>query len=200
MSKQTIVSIGREYGSGGHVIAELLSKNLDLPLYDRNILSEIAKEKGNSYEEYQAYDEKAPNPFLTRSVLGQSNSVEKIVADLQFDFLRQKAKAGESFIVLGRCAEDVLRGTKGLISIFLLADQDTKAKRIMEKFDLDENEAIAKMKRHDRKRKYYHNTYASGKWGDSRTYDLCINTSRLGLSKTAEELVNYIRFRMEHDT
>ncbi|MGN0389520.1 MAG: AAA family ATPase [Wujia sp.] len=200
MSKQTIISIGREFGSGGHVIAELLSESLGLPLYDRNILSEIEKEKGNSYEEYHAYDEKAPNPFLTRIVHGQTNSVEKIVAELQFDFLRQKAKEGESFIVLGRCAEEVLRGTKGLISIFLLADRDAKVKRVMEKFDLDENEAIAKMKRHDRKRKYYHNTYASGKWGDSRTYDLCINTSRLGLEKTAEELVNYIRFRMEHDT
>lgn len=200
MSKQTIISIGREYGSGGHVIAELLSKSLGLPLYDRNILSEISKEKGNSYEEYHAYDEKAPNPFLTRSVLGQSNSVEKIIADLQFDFLRQKARAGESFIVLGRCAEEVLRETKGLISIFLLADTDVKVKRIMEKFDLDEDDAIAKMRRHDRKRKYYHNTYSSHKWGDSRAYDLCINTSRLGLKATADELADYIRFRMEHDT
>ncbi len=198
MSKQTIISISREYGSGGHIIAEELSKSLNLPLYDRNILSEISKEKGHPDERYHKYDEKAPNPFLARSVLGQSNSVEKIVAELQFDFIRKKAKDGESFIVLGRCAEEILRGTEGLISIFLLADPDTKLKHIMDKFNLSKNDALTKIKRHDRNRKLYHNTYSSHKWGDSRAYDLCINTSRLGFKETTDELLHYIQFRMEH--
>ena len=90
--------------------------------------------------------------------------------------------------------------TDDLISIFLLADPEAKVKRIMEKFEVSEDEVIAKMRRHDRNRKNYHNTYASYKWGDSRAYDLCINTSRLGLRASAEAIENYIRFRMQSET
>ena len=91
MDKQVIISIGREYGSGGHVIAVALAKHYNLPIYDRNILDELSKETGNSYDVYKKYDEKPANPFTTRTVLGQSNSIEKIVAQMQFDFLKEKA-------------------------------------------------------------------------------------------------------------
>lgn len=119
MNKQVIISIGREYGSGGHVIAEIIAKHYNIPLYDRNILDELSKETGNSYDVYKKYDEKPANPFITRTVLGQSNSVEKIIAEMQFNFLKEKAESGESYVVLGRCAEDILQDNDGLISIFL---------------------------------------------------------------------------------
>lgn len=196
MGKQVIISIGREYGSGGHIVAGKISKSLNLPLYDRNILDEISEKTGSSYEQYRPYDEKVPNPLLTRSVRGQSNSVEKIVAEIQFDFLREKAKKGESFVVLGRCADEILQGTDGLITIFLLGDLNVRKQRVMEVSKLSEADALAKIKRHDRKRKLYHNTYSSHKWGDSRTYDICINTSRLGIEATADELLRYIEARI----
>lgn len=196
MDKQVIISIGREYGSGGHVIAEALAKHYNLPLYDRNILDEISKETGNSYDVYKKYDEKPANPFTTRTVLGQSNSVEKIVAQMQFNFLKERAAKGESYVVLGRCAEDILQDNKGLISIFLVGDTDVKKQRIMTVKNVSEAEALSKMKRHDKNRKQYHNSFSSGKWGDSRFYDLCINTSRLGLDASAEELIRYIDARI----
>lgn len=196
MDKQVIISIGREYGSGGHVIANALAKHYNLPLYDRNILDELSKETGNSYDVYKKYDEKPANPFTTRTVLGQSNSVEKIVAQMQFDFLKEKAVKGESYVVLGRCAEDILQDNRGLISIFLVGDTDVKKQRIMTVKNVSETEALAKMKRHDKNRKQYHNSFSSGKWGDSRFYDLCINTSRLGLDASAEELIRYIDARI----
>lgn len=92
MNKQVIISIGREYGSGGHVIAEMIAKHYNIPLYDRNILDELSKETGNSYDVYKKYDEKPANPFITRTVLGQSNSVEKIIAEMQFNFLKERQK------------------------------------------------------------------------------------------------------------
>ncbi len=182
MNKQVIISIGREYGSGGHVIAEIIAKHYNIPLYDRNILDELSKETGNS--------------FITRTVLGQSNSVEKIIAEMQFNFLKEKAESGESYVVLGRCAEDILQDNDGLISIFLVGDTDVKQKRIMEVKHVSADEALTKMKRHDKSRKQYHNSFSSGKWGDSRYYDVCINTSRLGLKASAEELIRYIDARV----
>ena len=174
MNKQVIISIGREYGSGGHVIAEIIAKHYNIPLYDRNILDELSKETGNSYDVYKKYDEKPANPFITRTVLGQSNSVEKIIAEMQFNFLKEKAESGESYVVLGRCAEDILQDNDGLISIFLVGDTDVKQKRIMEVKHVSADEALTKMKRHDKSRKQYHNSFSSGKWGDSRYYDICI--------------------------
>ena len=196
MNKQVIISIGREYGSGGHVIAEMIAKHYNIPLYDRNILDELSKETGNSYDVYKKYDEKPANPFITRTVLGQSNSVEKIIAEMQFNFLKEKAESGESYVVLGRCAEDILQDNDGLISIFLVGDTDVKQKRIMEVKHVSADEALTKMKRHDKSRKQYHNSFSSGKWGDSRYYDVCINTSRLGLKASAEELIRYIDARV----
>ena len=109
MNNQVIISISREFGSGGRAIAQNVAKSLNLPLYDRNILSEISNEDGNSYEDFAEYDEKPRNPVLTRTVRGQCNSVAQLVAEMQFDFLRDKAKQGESFVVLGRCSEEILR-------------------------------------------------------------------------------------------
>ena len=100
MNKQIIISIG-------HVIAEMIAKHYNIPLYDRNILDELSKETGNSYDVYKKYDEKPANPFITRTVLGQSNSVEKIIAEMQFNFLKENAERRESYVVLARSDEDI---------------------------------------------------------------------------------------------
>lgn len=192
MAKQLIISISREFGSGGHAIAELLAKKFELPLYDRNILDEIAKEKGIETEHLQGFDEKPRNPLLTRRVRGYSNSMEEAIAEMQFDYIRKKAESGESFVVLGRCAETVLRGTEGLVTIFVRGDKPCKIERVMERYDLSKSEAVAKMARHDRHRKSYHNAHSDMKWGDSRGYDLCINSSVLGIEGTADMLTKYI--------
>lgn len=127
---------------------------------------------------------------------GFSNSPEEIVANLQFDYIRSKAESGESFVVVGRCAETVLRDFEGLISIFILGDKEVKAERVSKIRSISVNEAKAVMYRHDRKRKSYHNYYSSNKWGDSRSYDLTINSSKQGIETTIDLLENYIRIRM----
>lgn len=196
MEQQVIISINREYGSGGHFIAEMLAKELELPLYDRNLLDEIAKENGINAEYYEGLDEKPKIPGMSRTVRGHSNSMHEHLVEMQFEFLKKKADSGESFIVVGRCSETILKDNENLISIFVLADRKCKIARVMEKFGLSEGEAVSKMNCHDRNRKFYHNSYSAYRWGDSRGYDLCINSSRLGMEGTIKLLRHYIESRV----
>ena len=197
MKKQMIISISREFGSGGHEIAENIARDLDLKFYDRGMLDEIAENMNVDVEVLQKYDEKPRNYMLSRRVGNHTNSMEEIIAEYQFDFIRKKAEEGESFVIVGRCAETVLKDFEELISIFITGERQHKIKRVMEHFNLPENKAIAKMLRHDRKRKQYHKRHSDAKWGDSRLYDLCINSSLLGIEGTIRVLENYIRERVE---
>lgn len=113
MEKQVMISISREFGSGGRQIAEKVAEDLGLPLYDRNLLDAIAKEKDVDAEHLQKFDEKPRNPILSRSVSGYSNSMEENLVKMQFEYLQKKADSGESFVVLGRCAETALKGREG---------------------------------------------------------------------------------------
>lgn len=197
MDKQVIIAISREYGSAGHEIAEKVAKDLGLKLYDRNMLDDISKDKDIHVEYLEKYDEKPKKLFSSRRVGAYTNSIEEIIAEMQFDYLREKADTGESFVIVGRCAETVLKDRKGLISVFILGNYEVKLKRIMDKYHLSETDAATKIKRHDKHRKQYHNHYSDGKWGDSRLYDLCINSSHLGIDKTAIIIKDYIKEIMD---
>lgn len=192
MNKQVIISISREFGSRGHLIADRIAKELGLKLYDRNILDEMAQEKNIKLEYLEKYDEKPKNIILSRRIGKFSNSVEEVIAELQFEYLREKAKSGESFVIVGRCGETVFKDHEGLISIFVTGDMDEKINNVKKHFGLNDSEAIAKMNRHDKYRKRYHNYHSDFKWGDSRYYDMCINSSKLGLDDTVKVLTEYI--------
>lgn len=196
MGKQIMISISREYGSEGHAIAEEVARDLGCSLYDRNILDAIAEEKDIKVEGIEKFDEKPRNLILSRSVSGHSNSMEENLVEMQFEFLRRKADNGESFVVVGRCAETALKGREGLISIFILGDKEKKHAHVKEKYQLSDAETTVKMVQHDTKRRAYHNRYSEFKWGDSRGYDLCINSSKLGVSRTAKLIENYINERI----
>ncbi len=102
-------------------------------------------------------------------------------------------------MVVGRCSEHILREYEGLIPIFVVGDEETKIKRVMERRNFTEKEAKSALARHNRLRERYHNSYCESKWGDSRCYDICINSSRLGIDGTVKLLEDYIRGRMEQD-
>ena len=193
MDKQILISISREYGSRGREIAIKVAEDMGLPLYDRNILEEIAREKGTDPKNFQDIDEKPRNKLLTRRVKGHSNSMEENLALMQFEYLQNKADSGESFVVLGRCSETALKGREGLVSISVTGEMEAKIQHVTEKFSLSREEAIAKIRKHDVSRRRYHNHYSDFKWGDSRNYDVCINSSRLGPQGTAEVLEAYIQ-------
>ena len=195
MDKQLIISVGREFGSGGHVVAAGLAKHFGLPLLDSNILAEIAKEKNTDAEYLQKYDESARSLLFSRTVNGYSNSPEDVVARMQCDYLRARADAGESFVVIGRCADYILRNNAGLVRIFILGDIDAKIKRTAEREGVSEEKARSLMEHNDKRRRTYHNTHCEGKWGDSRSYDITINSSRLGIEGTTDLLIKYVEAR-----
>ena len=199
MKKQLLISVSREYGSAGHEIAEKIAEHLGIKLYDRSMLDEIANEMDIKVEILEKYDEKPKNRMLTRRIGKHTTSMEEILTDIQFDFIKEKAESGESFVIVGRCAETVLSEYGNLIKIFISGDREHKKEHIMEKYHLDEKDALAKMDRHDRKRKQYHNRHSDMAWGDSRAYDICLNSSPLTLEGAIKVLENYIQERMGED-
>ena len=196
MEKQLIISVGREFGSGGHLIAEKLSERFGIKLYDNNLLLEVAEKHGGCAESIQKYDETPKLRMLSRTVRGYNNSPEDIVSQLQFDFIRELAEKGESFVIVGRCAETVLKGHPALVSIFVLGDYEKKLERVIQKYSLSEKEAKQLIKTTDKKRKSYHNYNCDLHWGDSRLYEISINSSRLGIDGTVEILEDYINRRI----
>ena len=195
MKGQLIISIGREFGSGGHEIAQKLADQYKLPLYDHNLLDELAGRNNLAGDVLKEFDEAGRKKLLSRTVRGMNNSPEQNVAQLQFDYLRKKADSGESFVIVGRCSETILKGNTGLISIFVLGDMETKIERIMRLYQKSRKDAEELILEKDRKRKKYHNSHCRIKWGDSRNYDLSINSSRLGIEESVRILSQYIDAR-----
>ena len=192
--KQMIIAIGREFGSGGHIVAQKVAEHYNIPLYNKQLLSEVAKDGKYSEEILERFDEKPMNIAFIPAPIGENSvSIEQGVAISQFNFLRKKANVEkESFVVVGRCAEDILEDNPNMISVFILGKKECKMKRVMEREGINEKQALSKMKKIDKMRKTYHNFYCENKWGDSRSYDLCINTSKVGIDEAAELIIHYI--------
>lgn len=197
MEKQLIISVGREYGSGGHEIAEKLSKHYGIQLLDHNFLDEIAAKKDLNMDHLKELDEKYKNPLSSRTVRGFSSSPEENLLYLQFDYLREKADSGESFVIVGRCSETILKQYDNMISIFILGDRDKRIERIMRLYHLTESQAAKKVREKDMMRRRYHNSFCVRKWGDCRNYDISINSSNLGIDGTAKLLTYYIDTRRQ---
>lgn len=195
MEKQLIISVGREYGSGGHEIAEKLSEHYGIQLYDHNLLDEIAAKKNVNMDHLKELDERHKNLLSSRTVRGLSNSPEENLLYLQFDFMRDKADAGESFVIVGRCSETILKQYDCMVSIFILGDRDKRVERIMRLYHLTESQAVKKIREKDILRRRYHNSFCVKKWGDCRNYDISINSSRLGIDGTVKLLTEYIDSR-----
>lgn len=196
MSRQVIISIGREFGSGGHEIAEKLAEIYELPFYDRDLLKHVSEERNLHVESLRQFDEKPRNKWLTRTEKGLVSSPAYNVAQLQFQFLRDKAESGESFVIVGRCAETVLKEFEGLISIHVVGDMDKKIVRTAQRFQISEKKAEQMIEETDRQRKQYHDSYSDFKWGDAKGYDISINSSRLGIDGTVKILSQYIDARI----
>lgn len=195
MGEQLIISIGREYGSGGHAIGQKLADEYGLPLYDQNLLVELANKKGLSAEDLTEYDEKGKLPFFNHKVHGMSMDPSDNIARLQFNYLKDKAAAGESFVIIGRCAETVLKDNPALVSIFITGDKAAKVERIMKLNEVSAHEAEVICADKDRHRKAYHDSHCELDWGEAKNYDLCINSSKLGFDGTVAMLKNYIDMR-----
>ncbi len=192
MGKQIIVAISRSYGSGGHEIGRKLAAKLGIGFLDREILDNIAEKKGVSAETLHKYDEKRRNPLTSRTVRGFSNSPEDAVAEMQFDYLREKAREGESFVIIGRCGGQVLRDYEGLVNIYITGDYETRIERVITHRKCDRSQARGYIHKHDRSRRAYNNHYDKNHTDIAR-YDLLMNSSKLGIDGTVDFLYSYIQ-------
>lgn len=147
----------------------------------------------------QEYDERPVNRILSRKINEFDNSIPHNVAQWQFDMIRQIADSGESAIFVGRCADYALAGRPGLLRIFCRADLTHRIKRIQQRHNLSPEKAALLVAKTDRHRRVYYHHHTGKFWGHSSCYDLTVNTSVLGVEKTAEALEAYIRAFQEQD-
>lgn len=198
----TIITIGRQFGSGGREIGEKLAKEFQIPLYDKGLLTRAAKESGFCEELIQTHDERPTNSFLYNLVMDTYSfgynaagmvdmPISQKVFLAQFDTIKKIADEGPCIIV-GRCADYALMDYENCLRIFIHGNMPCKVKRIMEKYDLKENKARDMILKKDKQRASYYNYYSSGRWGYSSTYDLSVNSSVLGIDGTVSFLKEYV--------
>lgn len=198
MKKQIIITVGRESGSGGHAIAKKLADMMGIACYDKKKLVEgTAKISGMNRNYVRKLDEKpAGFPFSGR-IGAFEESPESNVARMTFEYIRSIADSGESCVIVGRCADSVLRNNPNALKIFIVGNTEDKNKRLSNIRQISEEEADEERRETDRFRRAYHNFYSETKWGDSRAYDLIINSSCLGIQGTAEYIKQFAQAFME---
>ncbi len=192
VNNQLILTIEREFGSGGREIADIIGKRLNIPVFEKNILENLGLPDHKDVEDLYYRDEAPRWKLTSRTVRGLTNSNEAALAAMEFDFLQKLADQGKSFIIIGHCSDEVLKDYDCMSSFFVSATTEFKIPRIMAEHHVEREEALQKMKRHDYKRKTYHNSYCEHKWGDSRYFDLCLHSDTIGTQKSADLILDYI--------
>ena len=199
----TVSTIGRQFGSGGHEIGQKLADHYGIKCYDKELLSRAAKESGYCEEMLKNHDERPTNSFLYNLVMdtytfGYNSSsfvdmpISHKVFMAQFDAIKKIADE-EPCVIVGRCADYALQEYKNCLHIFIHADEASKIKRIKERYDIqDDNKAREMMVKKDKSRQSYYNYYSTKKWGRADSYDLSINSSILGVDGTVEMICKYV--------
>lgn len=197
-----IYTIGREFGSGGRSVGERLAERLNIPLYDKELLQKAAKDSGFCKEIFENHDEKPTNSFLYSLVMdtysaGNYSATPFLDMPLnhkvflaQFDTIRKIAEH-ESCVIVGRCADYALEDNPDCINIFIHARKEDRIKRVSMRDNITENKAKDLIQKRDKQRASYYNYYSNKKWGDSRSYDLCLNTSKLSIDDCVELILAY---------
>ena len=202
--KNFIITIGRQLGSGGKEIAEKLGERLSIKVYDKSLLEAAAKESGLDTTVFETADEQEHNSFFSGlfSIHGSmgdymtiSNCIENDnLFEIQSETIRNIAEK-ESCIIVGRCAEYVLREHPNIISVFITADNSDRIGRIMSTEGFEHDKATEFIEKGDKRRRSYHDYYTTTHWGEAGSYDLCINSSKIGIEGTVELLYNFIKNR-----
>lgn len=193
-----IITIGRQFGCGAHEIGTKLAEKLEVPYYDKELMKRASKDSGFDENLFNFYDEKPTRSFLfnvsTDGLVPMGNegmSLEDRIVQYQFDTIKSVADEG-SCIIVGRCAEYVLRDYDNMVSVFLHADDEYRLDRIVNLYGYSRKDALKELKAMDKKRAKFHNFFSDEKWGDAATYSLCIDVSRLGIDETVELIADYI--------
>ncbi len=202
-----VISIGREFGSGGKYIGEELAKRLNVKCYDNELLTKVSENYNIDIEMLEKVDEKQKSSFwysfATNYVFSSNSEVSPVSADDNL-FLKQAKviedlyNSGESSVIIGRCSDYILKGNQNVIKIFIYSsDMDFKVNRKVKFEDLNKATAEKKIKQVDKQRAEYYKHFTNQIWGDRNNYDICVDTSKLGVVQTIDILETYIRKRIK---
>ncbi|MCD8369364.1 MAG: cytidylate kinase-like family protein [Clostridiales bacterium] len=204
MNGNLVITIGRQCGSGGRIISKMIAAKLGVRCYDKELLARAAKESGLCQELFETHDEKPTNSFLYSLVmdtysLGYNSSyldmpINQKVFLAQFDTIKKIADE-ESCVIVGRCADYALADYPNKLSVFISADDNQRIDHLMELYNLDRAKAKELMVKTDKKRASYYNYYSSKKWGDSKSYDLCVNSSVVGYEGTRDAILAFAEIK-----
>ena len=197
MDKKIIITIARQYGSGGREIGELVAKKLGIPLYDKELITEAANRGSLDEKVTKLVDESAANSLLytlamgsnvlgTTMHFGYKMPLNDKLFILQSEVIKEYAKE-ESCVIIGRCADYVLRDEEKLLRIFVYGDLDHRQARVAERHpELKSGQIIDVINKTDKRRSSYYNFYTGNKWGKYDNYDIAINSSTLGIEGSAK--------------
>ena len=202
MEKELIINVGRQIGSGGHIIAKMLAEEFDCQYYDREILNIAAKESGFSEKFFEQNDEQKGFmkghfhihlPLLGDNDFYKSNFSQESLYQFQSDAIREVAKQNPRCVFVGRTADYVLRDYPNTINIFITASMDTRIANVCERRGCSKEEARKFIENGESERAKYYNYYTTKVWGHAESYDLCIDASILGLEKTKDLIADFIK-------
>ena len=200
-----IITIGRQLGSNGRIIGEALAERLGYKFYDKELIAKVAKDNGLSEHLFEGIDEKPTNSMLYSLVMGiqsgkglyyQYNDIMNgdNLFKLQSDVIKGIAK-DDNCIIVGRCADYILREHPNLIRVFLYSSREDRAKTLMARDNMTEKEANSAISKADKRRANYYNFYTNNTWGNVDNYDLCIDTGALSTEQCVDLLVKYAEIK-----
>lgn len=201
MEKTQIITIGRRCGSGGRIIGKTLAEKLGLPFYDKELITEAAKQSGLCDKFMENFEETPTASLLYSLVMNAQQGgfymgkpIELVAYEAQINAVKAAAAKG-SCVIVGRCADYILKDDYDVVSVFVNASKEFRAARVMEMDKISEKDALAKLARVDKARASYHNYHADTKWGSSDSYELCIRSDNISFEAAADLIDFYIKSR-----
>lgn len=198
-----VITVGRQYGSGGREIGTMLAEKLGIAYYDDMLLKEAAKESGLCEDLFRSFDER-PKSFLYSVAMDPysfsmnhvmpKGSIEQQVYLATYDTIKKLADKGPC-VLIGRCADYALKDRDDVINLFITAPLENRIERVARRNGITRGEAKERIKRTDKSRASYYNYYSSKDWGDAKSYDLCIDSSLLGIEGTVELLEKLVTLK-----
>ena len=199
---KTVITIGRQFGTGGHEIGQKLASKLGIKCYDKEIITHAAQDSGLCPEIMANNDERPTNSFLYNLVMDtysfgitNTNYVDMPLSHkvflAQFDTIKKLANEGPC-VIIGRCADYALAEHPHVLNLFIYGDMDRRVQRIMDKYKVSDKVARDMILKKDKQRSSYYNYYSTKKWGKAETYDLCVDSTVLGRDGTVELLCQFV--------
>jgi shikimate kinase len=195
MDTPYVITIGREFGSGGHQIGQLIAQRLGITFFDRELIEEASRRSGMSADFLERADEKAPS-LLDYALHGGFGS-ENVLSGgnfyvLQANVISSLAKE-QSCVIVGRSADYILRDHPRIVNIFIHAPKAYRQKNVAEREHISQAEALALIEKQDKQRSKFYNFYSDKVWGKSSSYHISVDASLLGMERTVDHLITFIQ-------